>query len=110
MKFGPNGNLFVSSAGSNEVLEYNRNTGDFVRAFVTSGSGGLDGPLGIFFIPGTLLVTSFNTDQILSYSSNDGSFQGVFVSAGSGGLDGPSCIDFGFEAGANMFVCSFETD
>jgi hypothetical protein len=110
MKIGPNGNLFVASASSSEVLEYNGNTGDFVRTFVTAGSGGLDNPSAIFIIPGTLFVASLNTDEILSYSASDGSFQGVFVSAGSGGLDDPTCIDFGFEAGANMFVCSFETD
>ena len=42
--FGPNGNLFVSSDGTDQVLEYNGTTGAFVTAFVGAGSGGLGFP------------------------------------------------------------------
>jgi hypothetical protein len=49
--FGPNGNLFVSSEGSNQVLEYNDTTGAFITAFVAAGSGGLSGPNFLTFTP-----------------------------------------------------------
>jgi len=43
LTFDQAGNLYVSSArgGSNSVLEFNGTTGQFIRTFVTSGSGGL---------------------------------------------------------------------
>ena len=110
MKYGPNGNLYVVSEGTDEVIEYDGNTGDFVRVLVTAGSGGLSGASALFFIPDNLLVTSGDTNEILSYNPSTGDFQGAFVSAGSGGLDNPQCLDFGFDGASNMFVCSYETD
>lgn len=51
LAFGPNGNLFVSNAGSNSVLEYDGTTGAFVTTFVAPGSGGLLGPTFLTFSP-----------------------------------------------------------
>jgi hypothetical protein len=42
--FGPKGNLFVSSSLTNKVLEYDGTSGAFIDAFVSAGSGGLNGP------------------------------------------------------------------
>lgn len=39
-----NGNLFVSSFGSDSVQQYDGDTGDFLGDFITSGSGRLDRP------------------------------------------------------------------
>jgi hypothetical protein len=44
MVFGPDVNLYVGSFNTNEVLRYDGTTGSFLGAFVTAGSGGLNGP------------------------------------------------------------------
>jgi hypothetical protein len=51
LAFGPNGDLFVSSFYSDQVLEYDGTTGAFVRAFVPAGSGGLSRPSFLTFTP-----------------------------------------------------------
>ena len=45
------GNLYVASQGSNEVLRYNGITGTFIDDFVTAGLGGLTWPTGLIFGP-----------------------------------------------------------
>jgi hypothetical protein len=42
--FGPDGNFYVASAGTGQILRYNGTTGAFLGAFVTAGSGGLATP------------------------------------------------------------------
>ena len=49
MTFGPDGNLYVSSGATNQVLEYNGSTGAFVRVFVSARVGGLTDPRGLTF-------------------------------------------------------------
>jgi DNA-binding beta-propeller fold protein YncE len=114
LAFGPDGNFYVASAGTNQVLRYNGNTGAFIDAFVAAGSGGLSIPSGIAFGPDTnndgvsdLYVTSNGTNQVLEYSGKDGSFLGVFVAAGSGGLNGPHDMHFGPDG--NLYVVSSGT-
>ena len=66
--FGPDGNLYVSSANTDQVLRYNGNTGAFIDVFVSAGSGGLAAPIGLVFGPdGNLYVTSGDTNQVLRY-------------------------------------------
>ena len=60
--FGPDGNLYLSSEDSDEVMRYDGTTGAFLDAFVSAGSGGLDIPTGLVFGPdGNLYVSSANT-------------------------------------------------
>lgn len=50
MVHGPEGNLYISSQASDEILRYSPD-GVFIDAFVSAGSGGLDGPSGFAFAP-----------------------------------------------------------
>ena len=82
--------LLVASAGSNQVLRYDGNTGGFQAVFVTAGSGGLSGPVGLVFGPdGNLYVASAGSNQVLRYNGTTGAFINAFVTTGSGGLSLP---------------------
>lgn len=107
--FGPDGNLYVSSQTTNEILRFNGTTGDPLPAdgqsgatFVTSGSGGLDRPAGLVFGPAAdptlrdIYVVSINTDTIERYDGTTGASLGSFVPAGSGGLSKPRGLAFGY--------------
>src|SRR5204863_10018662 len=100
------GDLFVSSLGSNSVLEYNGTTGAFVRAFAPAASGGLDGPNALVFGPnGNLFVgNGFATSSVLGYNGTTGAFLTAFVPAGGGGLFVPAGLFF--ETGGNLLVAS----
>ena len=64
LTFGPDGNLYVSSSLSDQILTYDGGTGAFISAFVTDSNGaifGLDTPRGLIFGPdGNLYVASRN--------------------------------------------------
>src|SRR5262249_49590763 len=51
LAFGPDGNLYVASTGTSEVLRYNGMTGEFQDVFITRGSGGLFAPRHLAFAP-----------------------------------------------------------
>lgn len=69
--FGPDGNLYVSSWGSDEIRRYNAN-GDLVDIFIESGSGGLNMPNGIAFGPdGNLYVVS-GAQKVMRYNGTTG--------------------------------------
>jgi len=107
--FGPDGNLYVSSYLTDEVLRYDGSTGAFIDVFVTAGSGGLNGPDGLSFGPdGNFYVDSYLSDSIKRYDGTTGTFIDVFVSPGSGGLDGPYGLLFGPDG--NLYVSSEKTD
>jgi hypothetical protein len=112
--FGPDGNFYVASKDTNQVLRYNGSTGAFIDDFFAAGSGGLTVPRAVRFGPDRngdsvpdLYVSSFGTNQVLVYSGTDGSFLGVFVAAGSGGLNGP--LDMQFGPDGNLYVVSSNT-
>lgn len=56
MVFGPDGNLYISSADTNQVLRFDGSTGAFLGVFVTAGSGGLSNPRSLLFGPDGKLV------------------------------------------------------
>lgn len=51
LAFGPDGQLYVGSFGSDEVLRFDGETGDFIDAYVTEGLGGLFETYYFDFIP-----------------------------------------------------------
>jgi len=100
LTFGVDGNLYVSSWGTNDVLRYDGTTGDFLGEFARAGSGGLSGPHGLSFGPdGNLYVVSQNTNNVLRYDGATGDFLGTFVPA-VGHLDGPTALFF-WDTGGN---------
>ncbi|MFN8422407.1 MAG: hypothetical protein U0470_03130 [Anaerolineae bacterium] len=110
VRFGPDGNVYVASFNSDQVLKYNGTTGAPIGAFVAAAAGGLDGPDDLVFGPdGNLYVSSFNNDRIIKYDGATGAVIGTFVTAGSGGLDGPRGLAFG-AADGNLYVASENTD
>ena len=101
LAFGPHGNLFVSSANTDSVLQYGGSSGAFLGAFASG--GGLDGPYGITFGPDDdLYVCSFWTNEIIEYDGNTGAPLGVFATGG--GLNHPYDLTFG--PNSNLFVSS----
>lgn len=100
MLLGTDGDIYISSHGTDSVKVFDGITGHYIEDFVASGSGGLIGPWGMAWGPdGDLYVASVGTNQILRYQGPDGASPGafveVFVDAGSGGLADPRGLVFG---------------
>ena len=78
--FGPNGQLYVSSLYTHEVLRYDGRTGAFLDIFIPASSGGLLAPSQLTFGPDDqLYVSSRQTGQILRYDGHTGAFLDVSV-------------------------------
>jgi len=92
-------NLYVSSSGNHQVLEYRGYDGAPLGAFVPAGSGGLNQPTGLVFSPWTqnLLVSSGNSGQVLKYDGNTGTSLGLFGTT-------PTPRLLGFGPGLNLLV------
>ena len=96
------GNLLVSSFGDNTIKEYDSN-GNFLGNHVSSGDGGLNGPLDNLILPdGSLLVSSFNSGNIKQYDAF-GNFLGTPIT----GLVGPQGLELGPDG--FLFVGDFST-
>ncbi len=52
LKFGPDGNLYVGSWGSNEVLRFDGTTGAYIDDFISAGADEPEEPMYMAFIPG----------------------------------------------------------
>jgi streptogramin lyase len=91
--FGPDGDLFLSSAATSEVKRYDGTTGTLKGVFITAGLGGLNEAEGMAFGPnGNLSVASELGNAVLEYDDTTGAFVGEFVAAGSGRLSEPTFI------------------
>ncbi len=106
MVYGPDGNLYVSSAGTDSVLRFNGQTGQpDPEPFIKPGAGGLDVPTGLAFgNDGKFYLASFATDSVLQYNAQTGAFLKIFVLPGAGTLDGANDIQFDGEG--HLWVCS----
>jgi DNA-binding beta-propeller fold protein YncE len=109
LRFGPGGDLFVSS-GTGEVLRYDGVSGGFVGVFVDAGgngSGPLD-PYGMAFGVGSLYVASLFTDEVKRFDPATGAFVATTVPSGSGGLDAPTALAIGPDG--DLYVASRDND
>ncbi|HEX6884707.1 MAG TPA: NHL repeat-containing protein [Planctomycetota bacterium] len=88
--FGPDGDLYVASFETDQILRFDGHTGAYEGIFVAAGSGGLNGPdAGTKFgSDGNLYVPSFWNDRVLRYDA-DGAFVDEFVSFREGTLRQP---------------------
>ena len=89
--WGPNGNLFAvgleqssSYPGWGKVIEYDGQTGEFVRVFVHASSGGMMGPVSLAFggpnanlyvltMPGNTLSV-YNKDSVMEFDGRTGAY------------------------------------
>ena len=91
--FGPDGNLYLTSAFTDQVLRYNGTTGAFIDVFASG--GGIDNPSSVRFGPdGNLYVSGFFSHNVARYNGTTGAFIDTFIPAGSGGLNGADDIRF----------------
>ena len=85
MAFGPDGNLYVSSSDSNQILRYNGQSGRFIDVFAEAG---LSAPGNLQFGPDQMLyVCNKNTGEVFRFDPKDNSSLTVFASGG--GLNNP---------------------
>ncbi|MBN4003691.1 hypothetical protein [Nostoc sp. LPT] len=63
--FGSDGNLYVGSILTNNVLRYNGKTGAFIDVFVPAGSGGLKKPRFLYFTKDAIAVPESRTELAL---------------------------------------------
>ena len=108
--FGPNNDLYVTSAGEDDaVLRYDSTDGTFLSEFIVSGDNGLANPSEIAIGPdGNFYVSSTQSasNAVLRYDSA-GSFIDTFIGPGSGGLDGPA--DLAFRSGL-LYVAGWRSN
>jgi DNA-binding beta-propeller fold protein YncE len=81
--------LYIGDAGDDTVKRFNALTGAYLGVFVTSGSGGLHGPMGLIFddrggLNSDLLIANQNAElpipgAVLRYRRPDGAFLGALV-------------------------------
>jgi sugar lactone lactonase YvrE len=107
LAFGPDGNLYVTSQLTNQIMRYDGTTGDPLPADGQTGAVFIDSdanmhdPAGMIFGPGSdptsrdIFIISINSNNVLRYDGQTGEFKGEYIPAGSGGLSAPRDIVFG---------------
>lgn len=96
--------LLVSSGGDNSIKQYDEVTGQYIRDFIASGSGGLSDPQDLALgLNGNLFVSSKGTNSVKEYSGTTGEFVRDFASSNSG-LRDPIGLSFGEDG--SLFVTS----
>ncbi|MBC8010915.1 MAG: NHL repeat-containing protein [Burkholderiales bacterium] len=100
-RLGPDGRLYVASAGSDQILRYDADTGAFIDVFVQADSG-VDYPVDFAFRPdGHLYVSSQGNSSILRYDATTGARDLTWI-ASSPDLFGPSGLVF--DAEGHLYV------
>lgn len=92
LAFGPDGDLYVGSSRTDQVLRYDGRSGEFRDAFVDRGRIG--GPFSLIFGPdGDLYVSSSSRQQVLRFDGDSGEFRGI--AAADSTLGTPIGLRFG---------------
>lgn len=90
--FGPDGNLYVSSVLTNQVLKFDGTSGDALGVFIDDH---LDKPAGIQFRDGSVYVANSASKNVVRFDANTGNYLNDFVPVGSGALGKPNDMEFG---------------
>lgn len=97
-RIGPDGYLYVASAGTDSILRYNAVTGAYVDTFIGT-SGGLVYPVDlIFHNDGYLYVSGQISNNVLRYDAATGARDMSYAVS----VDGPSGI--AFDSGGNLYA------
>lgn len=100
-RVGPDGLLYVASAGSDQILRYQADTGAYVDSFAGAASG-LDYPVDFLFRPdGFVYVSSQANSAVLRYSAATGARDYGWI-ATHPSLSAPSGI--AFDDAGNLYV------
>ncbi|MEM7305351.1 MAG: NHL repeat-containing protein [Planctomycetota bacterium] len=100
---GPDGNLYITSTGTNSILRYDGATGAPLGVFVPTGLAGLSNPFDADFGPdGHLYVTSGS--RVMRFDGATGASLGDFVPSGSGGLSAAEMLVWGPDG--HLYVAS----
>jgi DNA-binding beta-propeller fold protein YncE len=107
---GHGGDVYVTDMGNSRVEELSE-TGEFIRAFGSygSGTGQLDAPHGIAIdSAGNVLVTDYGNNRVEEFTASGG-YLSQFGSSGSGNgeLSGPDGIT---EAAGNFYVAEYSNN
>lgn len=116
LAFGPDGNLYVASSDSGEILRYDGDTGAIIGSGVFASGGGLVEPRFIAFGPGSapgipdlyVADTGLFQNRILRFDGLTGAFIENFVDRFEGGMGEPSGITF--DTSGNLYVASYTTN
>ena len=101
--------LLVASRDTDQVLEFDLTTGEFIRAVVDAGPDAPDQPFGMAFGPGgNLFVGSIAEGSVREYDPSSGAYVRTFVQPRAGGLDQPYGLLF--KPDGHFLVCSWNTD
>ena len=76
LAFGPDGNLYVASADTSEVLRYDGRTGEFIDVFA---SQNINRAGFLSFGPDNYLYVSNGDGRVTRHDSNSGAFVDVFI-------------------------------
>jgi hypothetical protein len=103
LAFGADGNLYVASRFTNEVLKYDGNTGAYLGVVVPSGSFGLHAPWALTFGPdGNLYISGVLSNNVLRYNMTTAGIDEFLPS--SSGVNSPNGLTF--DSVGNLYVSS----
>ncbi|MBX2822948.1 MAG: T9SS type A sorting domain-containing protein, partial [Rhodothermaceae bacterium] len=79
MTLGPDGQLYVGSFLSHEVLRFDGETGEFIDAFVVENTGGIRYPYTLLFGPNNNLYVGHQSSIVLQFDGDSGHFMDHFA-------------------------------